>query len=128
MSAQRSIVIVGAGFSGTLVAANLLKAQHWSATRVVLIERAAQMARGAAYAERGYPYLLNVPAGRMSADPNSPLDFLNFAQAHIPDATAEDFLPRELYGRYLEATREVLRKNGGLWFYDESYVISRRRD
>ncbi|HEY2401602.1 MAG TPA: FAD/NAD(P)-binding protein [Steroidobacteraceae bacterium] len=104
MSAQRSIVIIGAGFSGTLVAANLLKAQHWSATRVVLIERAAQMARGAAYAERGYPYLLNVPAGRMSADPNAPLDFLNFAQNHIPDATAEDFLPRELYGRYLEAT------------------------
>jgi uncharacterized NAD(P)/FAD-binding protein YdhS len=104
MSAQRTIVIIGAGFSGTLVAANLLKAQHWAAIRVVLIERAAQMGRGAAYAERGYSYLLNVPAGRMSADTNSPLDFLNFAQAHIPEATAEDFLPRELYGRYLEAT------------------------
>ena len=104
MSAQRTIVIVGAGFSGTLVAANLLKAQHWSATQVVLIERAAAIARGTAYAERSFPYLLNVPAGRMSADPNSPLDFLNFAQNHIPDATAEDFLPRELYGKYLEAT------------------------
>ena len=31
-------------------------------------------------------------------------------------------------GRYLDATREVLRKHNGLWFYDESYVISRRRD
>jgi hypothetical protein len=31
-------------------------------------------------------------------------------------------------GRTLEATREVLRKHNGLWFYDESYVISRRRD
>jgi SAM-dependent methyltransferase len=30
--------------------------------------------------------------------------------------------------RYLDATREVLRKNGGLWFHDESFVISRRRD
>jgi hypothetical protein len=30
--------------------------------------------------------------------------------------------------RYIEATRDVLRKHGGLWFYDESYVISRRRD
>ena len=29
--------------------------------------------------------------------------------------------------RYLDATREVLHKHGGLWFYDESYVISRRR-
>jgi hypothetical protein len=30
--------------------------------------------------------------------------------------------------RYLDATREVLRRHGGLWFYDESYVISRRRE
>jgi hypothetical protein len=30
--------------------------------------------------------------------------------------------------RYLDATREVLRERGGLWFYDESYVISRRRE
>jgi len=31
-------------------------------------------------------------------------------------------------GRYLDATREALHERGGLWFYDESYVISRRRE
>ncbi len=31
-------------------------------------------------------------------------------------------------GRYLEATREVLQAHGQLWFRDESYVISRKRD
>ncbi len=30
--------------------------------------------------------------------------------------------------RYIDATRAVLRKHGGLWFLDESYVISRRRE
>ncbi len=30
-------------------------------------------------------------------------------------------------GRYLDATRSVLRERGGLWFFDESYVISKRR-
>jgi SAM-dependent methyltransferase len=30
-------------------------------------------------------------------------------------------------GRYLDATRSILRERGGLWFFDESYVISRRR-
>jgi hypothetical protein len=30
--------------------------------------------------------------------------------------------------RYIEATREVLQKHGGLWFYDESFVISHRRE
>jgi hypothetical protein len=31
-------------------------------------------------------------------------------------------------GRYLNATAEVLQKHGALWFFDESYVISRRRE
>ena len=29
--------------------------------------------------------------------------------------------------RYLDATREVLQEHGGLWFLDESYVVSRKR-
>jgi hypothetical protein len=29
---------------------------------------------------------------------------------------------------YLEATRTVLQKHGSLWFQDESYVVSRKRD
>ena len=29
--------------------------------------------------------------------------------------------------RYIEATRDVLQQHGGLWFYDESFVISTRR-
>ncbi len=31
-------------------------------------------------------------------------------------------------GAYLDATKKVLRKHGGLWFWDESYVISRKRN
>ena len=31
-------------------------------------------------------------------------------------------------GRTLDVVREFLRRHNGLWFYDESYVISRRRD
>jgi len=29
--------------------------------------------------------------------------------------------------RYFDATREVLQRHGGLWFLDESYVVSRKR-
>ena len=29
---------------------------------------------------------------------------------------------------YLDATRDVLQKHGALWFHDESFVISRKRD
>ena len=31
-------------------------------------------------------------------------------------------------GAYLDATKAVLQEHGGLWFWDESYVISRKRD
>jgi hypothetical protein len=31
-------------------------------------------------------------------------------------------------GAYLDATKDVLQKHGGLWFWDESYIISRKRD
>ena len=31
-------------------------------------------------------------------------------------------------GTYLDATKQVLQKYGGLWFRDESYVISRKRE
>jgi len=100
--APRTIVIVGAGFSGALVAINLLRLPQEAPLRVVLIDRA-PMARGVAYARRRYPYLLNVPAGRMSASSTQPGEFLTFARQSLPGARAEDFLRRELYGQYLES-------------------------
>jgi uncharacterized NAD(P)/FAD-binding protein YdhS len=100
----RTLVIVGAGFSGTAVAINLLRLSYWKPVRIVLIERAERMARGTAYAQKPHPYLLNVPAGRMSLDSGDPLEFVKFAQQRLPHATADDFLPRALYGEYLETT------------------------
>jgi uncharacterized NAD(P)/FAD-binding protein YdhS len=102
-SPARTILIVGAGFSGTAVAIHLLRLPHSGPQRIVLVERA-QMARGVAYARRAEPYLLNVPAGRMSASSVDPAQFLAYAQRTLPNARAEDFLPRELYGQYLEAS------------------------
>ena len=98
----RTIAIVGAGFSGTAVATKLLQRPSGAPLRVILLDRA-PAGRGVAYASREYPYLLNVPAGRMSADAAEPLDFLNFALARYPRTTAHDFLPRSLYGEYLDS-------------------------
>jgi uncharacterized NAD(P)/FAD-binding protein YdhS len=99
----KTIVIVGAGFSGAAVAINLLRLSYWRPVRIVLVDRSPRMARGAAYAERSHPHLLNVPAGRMSMNSADALEFLKFAQQRFPAATAEDFLPRSLYGDYLES-------------------------
>jgi uncharacterized NAD(P)/FAD-binding protein YdhS len=102
-STARTIVIVGAGFSGTAVAIHLLRLPQSQPLRIVLVERS-HVARGVAYARREKPYLLNVPAARMSASSADPLEFLAYAQRTLPQATGEDFLPRELYGQYLESS------------------------
>lgn len=93
---------MGGGFSGTALAANLLRQPPAGATRIVLIERTPVVGRGVAYAERSFPYLLNVPAGRMSASSARPLEFFEFVRRRLPNVTAEDFLPRALYGEYLQ--------------------------
>src|SRR6185295_5785823 len=97
----RTVAIVGAGFSGTVLTANLLRRSLPGPTRIVLIERSGTFARGVAYADHEHPYLLNVPAARMSASAEDPLQFLRFAQRRDPLTSGEDFLPRSLYGDYL---------------------------
>jgi uncharacterized NAD(P)/FAD-binding protein YdhS len=99
---RKTLVIVGAGFSGTVLTANLLRSSPAEGADIVLIERNGAMGRGVAYAKRDFPYLLNVPAARLSADSRDPLQFLRYAQARLPHVDGEDFLPRALYGDYLQ--------------------------
>jgi uncharacterized NAD(P)/FAD-binding protein YdhS len=100
---RRTTAIVGAGFSGTSLAINLLRLAGREPLHLVLIDRG-NMGRGLAFAKRSFPYLLNVPAGRMSASSVDPDAFLEYARRRHPRVGAEDFLPRELYGDYLETS------------------------
>jgi hypothetical protein len=47
--------------------------------------------------------------------------------AAIYVAQVEDDRLADIGDRYIDATRSVLQERGGLWFFDESFVISRRR-
>jgi uncharacterized NAD(P)/FAD-binding protein YdhS/glyoxylase-like metal-dependent hydrolase (beta-lactamase superfamily II) len=108
-----TIAIVGSGFSGSLVAANLLK----TATRpliVKLIESKHDIGKGVAYSTDTDRHLLNVSAGNMSAFPDDPthlLRWLNYNRAELaaflPDAVdASTFIPRKIYGLYLQSILE----------------------
>ena len=44
---------------------------------------------------------------------------------HIEDARLESVIGDR---RYLDVTSDVLHRHGGLWFWDESFIISRHRD
>lgn len=104
VSARRTIAIVGAGFSGTVVAAHLLRAAPQSVGRVFLIERAEREIGGVAYGTPFASHTLNVPAGRMSAFEDDPDDFLRFVRRREPSLTGGSFVARRLYGEYLAET------------------------
>ncbi len=101
------ITIVGAGFSGTMVAAHLLREAR-SPLRVILIERAETAGVGIAYREQSDRHLLNVRAEGMSAFPDQPAHFLRWLADYRGDDALVNpaaFMPRRLYGQYL---RDVL--------------------
>lgn len=98
----RDVAIIGAGFSGTLQAINLLR--H-AGPRATLIERAAVPGEGVAYGAAHPDHLLNVRAGGMSAFPDDPNHFVRWLEAHGERDAANAFAPRVRYGAYL---RELL--------------------
>lgn len=92
------VVIVGGGFSGTLLAINLMR--H-DGPRATLIERRPrQLARGVAYSAAHPSHLLNVRAGNMSALPDDPGHFVRWLEAR-GEGDRTSFVPRTLYGTYL---------------------------
>jgi len=96
------VAIIGAGFSGTLQAVNLLR--H-DGPRATLIERAPVAGEGLAYGAAHPSHVLNVRASNMSAFPDEPDHFVRWLAANgVPDA-ATAFVPRITYGAYL---RELL--------------------
>jgi uncharacterized NAD(P)/FAD-binding protein YdhS len=106
LSLRKTISIIGAGFSGTMVAVHLLERAE-APLRIFLIERRPPAGCGVAYGTRSSDHLLNVPVERMGAWPDDPEHFLRWLRDHrgepeIPDYVAPgDFLPRRLFGEYV---------------------------
>lgn len=105
------VAVVGAGFSGTLLAINLLRLRE----RVVLIERdTAKLAKGQAFGTRRPEHLLNVRASNMSAYPDDPAHFARWMGFTATDQVNR-FVPRLAYGQYLlEELIDALAASGSL--------------
>ncbi len=98
----RTVVIIGAGFSGTLTAVNMLREAAAGRFDVVLIEQRPRAGRGLAYRIWDDSMLLNVVAGNMSALAEQPDHFVEFCQDIDPALHAGSFVPRRIFGDYLE--------------------------
>src|SRR3954471_25069991 len=108
LDAALPIAVVGAGFSGTVTALNLLRSVP--RRRVLLCERGPTFARGAAYSTEDPVHLLNVRACNMSAFPDRPNHFARWVAScndlpdgHVHDTAAGQFVSPSIYGRYLSA-------------------------
>lgn len=99
---RKSIVIVGGGASGVIMAAHLL--QRSSLCRVTIVERRAEIGRGRAYSTTLPEHVLNVSAKGMSAYADQPLHYWGWLEARRLVDGADDtvYTPRAVYGDYLE--------------------------
>lgn len=87
--------VVGAGFSGSLIAAHLAA----RGVEVTIFEGSNRAGRGLAYSATLCAHRLNVRAGAMSAFPQEPDQFANYWAARGGDP--HEFASRSVYGDYL---------------------------
>jgi uncharacterized NAD(P)/FAD-binding protein YdhS len=115
------IGIVGAGFTGTMLAVHLLKRAE-SPLDIFLIERSAAIGTGIAYSTQNARHLLNVRVANMSAFEDDPAHFLKWLWAKdLSDSPAAGippsghaFVSRRVYGLYLEdALRQAIASPSG---------------
>ncbi len=102
---RRQIVICGNGASAAVLIHALARSLR-EPTTVTVIGEGRHLGEGIAYATRHSWHLLNVPAGRMSVEPDAPDQFLQWLARRgiVPQDWDSQFQPRQLYGQYLRDT------------------------
>ncbi|MFM2279349.1 MAG: hypothetical protein RLZZ444_1580, partial [Pseudomonadota bacterium] len=106
------IAVIGGGFTGAATAWNLVRSDP--SIHVLVFEPRAQLGPGLAYDTRDPVHRINVPASRMSLDPERPQDFADwlhdrFYAEQDPDAMLPDgslFPRRAAFGDYVAARLE----------------------
>lgn len=94
------LVIVGGGFSGVALAAELVKRR--AHMRISIVEGGARIGRGVAYDTAIGSHLLNTRAVQMSVHADDREHFVRWCRRRGCTTSGSDFLPRQLYGEYLE--------------------------
>jgi uncharacterized NAD(P)/FAD-binding protein YdhS len=99
----RQIVIIGAGASGTIACAQILKQSGDQNIQISWVGNQTPFALGVAYSTTDIEHLLNVKVQAMSAFPSEPDHLVNWIKKHHGDWNLEKspFVPRLYFGEYL---------------------------
>lgn len=121
-SHHRGVTIVGGGYSGTIMAAELARRgiASW------LVEKSGRRARGAAYSTDDPAHLLNVRAHNMSAFADEPDHFLR--RFHAIGGEREGFAERRFYGAYLEEVLADAEDTGHVALVQAEAVSAKREE
>lgn len=129
MNKSPNIAIIGAGFNGILLSCQLVL-QADKPFHLTLIEKDPYFAKGIAYRTKSPVHFLNVKAANMSAFPHDPSHFLHWLQTHKHlwqplhpsfshlEITKDAYLPRMIYGQYLQWLWDEMLKSNTLVHID----------
>lgn len=122
MKSRVPAAIIGGGFSGTILAAQL--ARHGIAS--LLIDGSGRMGRGVAYSTTEPAHLLNVCAEGMSAWSGDPDNFARRFEAEGGDRRG--YAQRRLFGRYLRDILDEAVASGKTQILHASAMSARKGD
>ncbi|WP_454848150.1 FAD/NAD(P)-binding protein [Rhizobium binxianense] len=133
-SAEPVVAVIGGGVSGAGVAYHLVRACPNGLPNILVFEPRDELGRGLAYDTADPAHRINVPAARMSLEPDEPEQFLNWIEAHgaardDPQAARADgqlFPRRRVFGDYVAAMLKPL-VDSGVILHRKASVISVRR-
>ena len=115
------VAIIGGGFSGTILAAQLARRGISSA----LIDGSGRVGNGVAYSTREPAHLLNVPAEGMSAWSGEPGHFAERFEAE--GGNSRGFAERRFFGRYLQGILDEAIGSGKTEVVETFATNARRR-
>ena len=114
------VIIIGGGFSGTMIAVNLTHQYQKRPLNIAVVNRGYPLGRGIAYSTQDKFHHLNVIAGKMSAFDSLPDHFVDWLsrldqyKSLNKDLLTKTFLPRQLYGDYLTSSWEAIKCHEGV--------------
>ena len=116
------VAIIGGGAAAATLVSELLERRTPRPLHLNWYAGAASAGRGVAYGTPSERHLLNVRAASMGMFVSKPGGFLEYAQALDPTVKGSDFLPRRLYGDFLQSRVEQAVKNAASFGHDVNVI------
>jgi uncharacterized NAD(P)/FAD-binding protein YdhS len=116
------VAIIGGGAAAATLVSELLERRTQRPLHLDWYTGGPGAGRGVAYGTPSQRHLLNVRAASMGMFVSKPGGFLEYAQALDPSVKGSDFLPRRMYGDFLQSRVEQAVANAASFGHDVNVI------